>query len=166
MKKSYFEDCDLGEKAVSLGRTVTEADIVSFAALSGDWNPVHCDADLMSRHELGKRIAHGLLVLSIGSGQLFRMVGYELLPEEGVIFSGIEQVRFVTPVKIGDTLTLVAEVTEKSELNERLGLLTMRIKMHNQQGELALSARFKCALPRRPVDASQVVGQHAEQGDA
>lgn len=150
MKKMYFEDCTVGERAVSPARTVTEADIVAFAALTGDWNPVHCDAERMNRHELGERIAHGLLVLSLASGLLSRMTGYELLPAEGVIFSGIEQVRFVSPVKIGDTLSMHGETAEMQELSERLGLLSMRIRMLNQREEQVLSARFKFALPRRP----------------
>lgn len=147
--KHHFEDCQIGEKAVSQGRTVTESDIVSYAALTGDWNPIHCDAQFMSQHPAGERIAHGLLVLSISSGLLYRMVGYELLPINNIIFSGLEQVRFVGPTKIGDTLTMHGEIVETKDLNDSTGIVIVRIRMLNQHDELVMTARAKFAVPKR-----------------
>ena len=149
--KRFYEDCHVGETAASAGRTITEADVQMFAALSGDWNPVHCDAALMNGHPLGERIAHGLLILSISSGALHRLSGYEMVPREGVIFSGLEQVRFVTPVKLGDTLSASFDTVETSELNDQLGLVVVRVRVKNQNLELAMSARMKFAIPRRPT---------------
>jgi 3-hydroxybutyryl-CoA dehydratase len=149
MVKECFEDCQVGEQAASEGRTITEADIVSFAALTGDWNGVHCNAHFMSEHTFGERIAHGLLILSISSGQLYRMVGYELLPRSNIVFTGLEQVRFVTPAKIGDTLQMRGETIETRPVNDQTGLVTLRVQMVNQRGEIVLSAREKFVVPRR-----------------
>jgi acyl dehydratase len=60
----YFEDFKVGEKSITHSRTITEADIVNFAALSGDWNPLHVDKEFAHNGPFGERIAHGLLVLS------------------------------------------------------------------------------------------------------
>lgn len=153
MLKQHFEDCQVGETATSLGRTITEADVVSFAALTGDWNPVHCDAEMMATHDIGGRIAHGLLVLSISTGFLFRMVGYELLPGQGIIFSGLDQVRFLMPVKLGDTLRLAGEVLETRAMGTESGLVVVRLQMRNQQDEAVMSAKAKFVVPRRPEAA-------------
>jgi len=64
----YFDDIQVGEKSVTRSRTITEADIVNFASLSGDWYPLHCDAEYAKKSPFGDRIAHGLLILSAASG--------------------------------------------------------------------------------------------------
>ena len=69
----YFEEFAIGDGCESVGRTVTEADIVNFAALSGDWNRIHTDAHYSQEQMFGERVAHGLLVLSIASGLAVRM---------------------------------------------------------------------------------------------
>jgi acyl dehydratase len=66
--RQYFEDIQVGDEYVSPGRTVTEADIVAFAGLSGDYNVLHTDAEYMKSSIFGERIAHGLLGLAISSG--------------------------------------------------------------------------------------------------
>ncbi|WP_186377671.1 MaoC/PaaZ C-terminal domain-containing protein [Planctopirus ephydatiae] len=157
MQRQMYEDCRVGEKAISDGRTITEADIVAYAALTGDWNPIHCNAEFMSEHPFGERIAHGLLILSISSGLLFRVVGYELLPLKNIVFVGLEQVRFVNPTRIGDTLRMHAETIEMKPVNAQSGLVTVRIKMVNQRQEAVLTTRAKFAVPRKRLDASAVV---------
>jgi acyl dehydratase len=161
LPKQCFEDCVVGDAAVSDGRTVTEADIVAYAALTGDWNPVHCNAEYMRQHVFGERIAHGMLVLSISIGLLYRMVGYELLPRKNVVFAGLEQVRFVNPTRIGDTLQMRGETLELKPVNDESGLVTLRIQMLNQRGEIALTARAKFAVPRRGVGTEGVADEIA-----
>ncbi|MDZ4684668.1 MAG: MaoC/PaaZ C-terminal domain-containing protein [Planctomycetaceae bacterium] len=156
MTKQCFEDCQVGERAVSEGRTITEADIVAYAALTGDWNPIHCNAQFMSEHAFGERIAHGLLVVSISSGLLYRMAGYELLPLKNIVFTGLEQVRFVGPTRIGDTLKMRGETIEMRPVNDQTGLITVRIQMVNQRGETVMSSRAKFAVPRRGPSADAV----------
>jgi len=157
MTKRHFEDCRVGEQAASEGRTITEADIVSFAALTGDWNPVHCNAEFMREHAYGERIAHGLFVLSLSGGMLYRMVGHELLPRQNIVFTGLEQVRFVSPTRMGDTLHLRGETIEMRPVNDQTGLVTLRLQMVNQRSEIVLSSRAKYAVPRRGPNADAVM---------
>jgi 3-hydroxybutyryl-CoA dehydratase len=69
----YFEDYEIGLTVTSQGRTITETDIVSFAALTGDWNVIHTNAEYAAKQMFGQRVAHGLLVLSIASGLVMRL---------------------------------------------------------------------------------------------
>ena len=69
----YFEEFEMGDQVESVGRTITEADIVNFAGISGDWNLIHTDAVYSQDHMFGQRVAHGLLILSIASGLAVRL---------------------------------------------------------------------------------------------
>jgi len=70
----YYEEFEVGQSVTSAGRTVTESDVVAFAALSGDWNAIHTDAEYAAAHVFGQRVAHGLLGLSIAeAGPLFKV---------------------------------------------------------------------------------------------
>ena len=129
----YFEEFEVGDSAESVGRTITEADIVSFAALSGDWNRIHTDAEYSSRQMFGERVAHGLLVLSVASGLALRM-GF--MEETVQAFMGLEW-QFRRPVLIGDTVRLRATVQEKKEM-KRLGggIVTFKMEVLNQKNEV------------------------------
>ena len=105
----YFEEFNVGDSITSAGRTITEADIVSFAALSGDWTAIHTDAEFAKNGMFGERVAHGLLGLSIaigagGASGLHR--------GDGRSPSGLEW-KFSGAIKIGDTIHVRAEVVEK-----------------------------------------------------
>ena len=104
--RRWFEEIEVGEESESPGRTVTEADIVIFAGLSGDYNILHTDAEYMKSSFFGERIAHGLLVLSIQQGLLER--GRPARAREMLV--GIKW-KFKGPVKIGDTLHVRARIT-------------------------------------------------------
>src|SRR5262245_55804859 len=97
----YFDEFTLGDTVESVGRTITETDIVNFAALTGDWNLIHTDAEYSAAIPggFGQRVAHGLLILSIASGQAVRL-GF--MEETIIAFRGIEW-KFSSPVFIGDT---------------------------------------------------------------
>src|SRR5690348_15612293 len=104
----YFEDFEIGDRFVSPGRTVTEADIALFAGLSGDYTPVHVDSVAAMRSRFGGRIAHGGLTLAIASGLEFSLVGPS--GDRVVAFYGLDGVRFVRPVRPGDTVRVIGEV--------------------------------------------------------
>lgn len=129
----YFEEFTIGDSVESVGRTITETDLVNFAALSGDWNLIHTDAEYSKSQLFGQRVAHGLLVLSIASGQAVRL-GF--MEETVMAFRGLEW-KFVKPVLIGDTVRLRVTVEEKKEMR-RLGggLINFRMEVVNQQGEV------------------------------
>ena len=125
----YFEDFHIGERIITRGRTITEADIIMFAAFSGDWYPLHVDAEWAKKSAYGERIAHGLLVLSVISG-------LAPLNEMAIrAFYGMDKVRFLGPTKIGDTIRLEMEVIEKTDKGETAGVVTFKDEVKNQRNE-------------------------------
>ena len=147
MIQRYFDDIAVGDKTVTRGRTITEADIVNFCAFSGDWYPLHADAEYAKQSSFGKRIAHGLLVLSVASGLV------PLDPGIVVAFYGMERVRFTNPTFIGDTIHVESEVLAKKERDEHTGVLTVRQDVIKQDGLVAASSVVMVLLMRRPADA-------------
>jgi acyl dehydratase len=147
ISKKYFEDFELGGKlAPTRARTVTEADIVNFASLTGDWYPLHTDVEFAKKSMFGERIAHGMLVLSIASG---------LNPPYDwafIAFYGIENVRFTAPVKIGDTIHVEAEVIDKKDRGDN-GVITLRELVKNQRGEDVTVWTVRALLAKRGKEA-------------
>jgi acyl dehydratase len=128
----YFEDVELDQEWESAGRTITEADIVNFAGLSGDFNPIHMDHEFARSTPFRKPIAHGLLVLSIGSG-----LGLHSPPMRTLAFLGMKEWQFTGPVYIGDTIRLRAKVLAKEErARGRRGAITWRRQIVNQVGKV------------------------------
>lgn len=111
----YFEDFEVGQRFVTAGRTVTEADVVNFAGVSGDYNPIHTDAEFAKSTPFGQRIAHGLLVLSMLTG-LRQRTG----ATDGTLIAWLEirNYRFLKPVLIGDTVHGETEIVEKRETSK------------------------------------------------
>ncbi len=144
----YFEEFEIGQQVVTPGRTITEADIVSFAGLSGDYNLIHTDAEYSQNTPFGQRVAHGLLVLSIVSG-----LGVRTGVMEGTVlaFREINSWKFSRPVFIGDTIHAVMTVTEKKSL-PRLGggavILTLDVK--NQRDETVMRGTWTVLIASRP----------------
>jgi len=149
-EKGYLEDFKVGEKAVSPGRTVAEADIVLFAGLSGDWNELHTNAEYMKNSIFGQRIAHGMLTLSIASGLGLRTRGRP--PIEILAFLGMDKVRFTAPVFIGDTIRVEAEVIEARPSKGRpgAGILKFKNTVKNQRGEDVATWETALLVSMRP----------------
>ncbi len=128
----FFEDFEVGDTIETDGRTITEADIVMFAGLSGDHYKLHTNEEYAKTTPFGTRIAHGLLVLSIATG-LSMQLGFMNGTVEA--FMGLEW-QFRRPVFMGDTVRVRAEVAEK-KLRPRLGggLVTLKVKVLNQKDE-------------------------------
>ena len=130
----YFEDYQIGLTVTSQGRTITETDIVSFAALTGDWNAIHTDAEYAAKQFFGQRVAHGLLILSIASGLVIRL-GF--MEETVLAFRELGQWKFVLPVFIGDTIRVRVTVTETKPMR-RLGggLVRTKVEVLNQEDQV------------------------------
>jgi acyl dehydratase len=118
-------------------RTITESDLVSFSALTGDWHPQHADAEWAAESRFGERIAHGMLVLSYAIG----LLGFD--PERVVALRGIDSLTFKRPVKIGETIRAEAEVVEAKELDEGHELLILRLRVTGAEDRLALRANVQ-----------------------
>ena len=140
-----FDELSLGDTLASRGRTVTEADIVSFAALSGDWTPLHTDEVAAVAGPFGARIAHGGLTLAISTGLEFSLLGDAA---NVLAFYGMDRVRFVKPVFIGDTLRLLGEVIALDAKDGERGVVTVRQELVNQNGDIVVSLE-KRTLYRR-----------------
>jgi len=143
----FFEDFTDGLEHVTRGRTITEADIVTFAGLSGDFIELHTNDEYARRSQFGRRIAHGLLTLSISSGLTMQM---NLIAETVVAFYGIDGLRFVKPVFIGDTIHVRKIVIERATKGGSTGVVTFDTTVLNQNGETVLVYRDKLAITRRP----------------
>jgi 3-hydroxybutyryl-CoA dehydratase len=130
-----FEDLRAGQRMRTRGRTVTEADVVGFAALSGDWHPQHTDASWAADSQFGERIAHGMLILSYAVG----LIPFD--PGRVVALRRIADVVFKRPVKIGETISVDGRVAELSELDEQLGLVGCAWSVLNQDDALVCRAR-------------------------
>lgn len=145
----YFEEFSVGQKIVTAGRTITEADVVGFAGLSGDYNQIHTDAEYSKGTPFGQRVAHGLLVLSIASG-LAVQTGFM----EGTIlaFREIAEWKFSAPVYIGDTLHTSLEVLETRAL-PRLGggAVVIALEVKNQKGETVQKGKWTALMQSRPA---------------
>jgi 3-hydroxybutyryl-CoA dehydratase len=129
-----FDALSEGERFVTRGRTIGEADITSFATLSGDTHPQHTDAEWAASSRFGERIAHGLLVLSYAAG----LMPFD--PERIVALRRVGDAVFKQPVKIGDTIHVEGEVVEKAEIDPAHGLVATRWRVLNQHGKLVARA--------------------------
>ncbi len=141
-----FDEFVINEEIVSGARTVTEADVVNFACLSGDFHPEHMNEEYARKGPLGERIAHGLLVLSIATGLLNQTGTFE-----GTSIAILEvTTRFVKAVKFGDTIRAIQKIVGKKETSKPdRGVLTSRITVLNQNDEMILEADLVALLYRR-----------------
>jgi acyl dehydratase len=151
MERQDFEDCRVGDQTLIGGRTITETDVVQFAALSGDWNALHTDAEYARTGPYGARIAHGTLTLVAGLNLLFRRAGAAdgLVPAGLIAVTGIDQVRFPRPVLLGDTLRTWAEIVDARPVPGQGGLLGVRFRILNQRDEAVVSGRFAMLVRSR-----------------
>ena len=129
----YFEQFEVGMQIVTGSRTVTEADIVNFAGLSGDYNQIHTDAAYASETPYGQRVAHGLLGVAIASG-LAVQTGFM----EGTVlaFREITQWKFSRPILIGDTIHALIQVTDTKVMPRlKAGAVSINLDVRNQKNE-------------------------------
>ena len=144
--RRYFEEIAVGDEYESPGRTITEADIVLFAGLSGDYNILHTDAEFMKRSIFGERIAHGLLGLAIQSGLLTRA-----MPSYATVASTSLRWKFKGPIKIGDTIRVRARVSATMESDKPdHGVVTLERQVLNQRDEIVQEGQTDLVVERRP----------------
>ena len=143
MITNYLDRISVGDRHTSRARTITETDLVTFAMFTGDWHPIHTDVEFAAGDpRFGQRIAHGALVISVALGLV------ELRPEAMKAFYGIDQLRFVGPTHIGDTLHVETEVLAIDPRGPDVGVVTSRFVVHNQHGADLVVATLKCLVVR------------------
>ena len=136
-RKRDYEDIRVGDWA-SASRTITAADVQAFAALTGDFNPIHVDEEFAKCTRWGGCIAHGMLVAGLVTQTLSELGG------EGAVHTS-QEVSFRAPVRIGDTVTVTSEVTGKVEEKRRLLIAST---WTNQDGETVITGKGELLLPR------------------
>jgi len=151
----YFEDFIPGIEHVTRGRTLTESDVVNFAGLSGDFTELHTNEEYAREGPFGKRIVHGLLTLSVSEGLRVRT---NLTTGTVIAFYGIDKLRFVKPVFIGDTIHVKSTVVERVAKSDVMGVVTFDSAVLNQHGETVLVYRNKLSIKNRTKPIPTVSG--------
>ena len=147
----HFDDYLLGSIRETLGRTITETDIVLHAGQTGDFYPHHMDAEWCKTQPIGQRIAHGTLIFSVAVG----MTSGEVNP---AAFSyGYDRLRFIKPVCIGDTLHVRVTIKEKrdSPKSPRHGIVVELCEVSNQRDEIVLACEHLLMVERGDSDNVQ-----------
>jgi 3-hydroxybutyryl-CoA dehydratase len=144
----YFEEFQVGRKIVTVGRTVAESDIMTFAGLSGDYNRIHTDAEFSSTTQFGQRVAHGLLGLAITSGLAMRT---GVLEGTVIAFREIRAWKFIKPVFIGDTIHAELNVTEtKPYPRLKAGSVSIDFDVQNQKNETVMKGTWVVLVASKP----------------
>ncbi len=144
----YFEEFTVGQSIKTIGRTISEDAIFSFAGLTGDFNQIHTDAAFASKTQFGQRIAHGLLGMSISVG-LIMQTG--LLEGTVLAFREIQDWRFVKPFFIGDTVHAILTISETKAL-PRIGggSLIASVEARNQNDEVCQKGTLNLLVLSKP----------------
>jgi acyl dehydratase len=142
---SDFDALAVGDRFATSPQAITEADIVGFAALTGDSHPQHVDAAWASSSRFGEQIAHGLLVLSIASGSM------PFDPDRVVALRRVADAVFKQPVLIGDSVHVEGEVVSVKPIDDENGLVECRWRVLNQHGRLVVKASVELVWRRAPV---------------
>lgn len=142
----YFEDLTVGLELVTAGRTVTETDLVQFAMLSGDWNPIHTDEEFARGSVFGRRVVHGVCGLAIMGGLIYA-AGWFATTVEALL--GFDELRFRTPLFVGDTVRCRLTVVDLRVTSSGRGLLKRRLDLLNQRDEVVLDTISPILIARR-----------------
>jgi 3-hydroxybutyryl-CoA dehydratase len=146
----FFEDLQIGDVHTTRGRTITEADVINFAGISGDFFELHTNEEFAKTTPYGRRVVHGALVFSIATGLMVQM---NLLTDTLIAFYGIGKLRFSKPVFIGDTIHVVKKITETLARGAERGVVTFATTVFNQRKEPVLIYSDKLVVRRKPAEA-------------
>lgn len=152
----YFEDFVIGEEIETASRTITEADVLTFAHLSGDTNPLHIDPEYARTTIFGERIAHGLLGLSVASGLAWQT---GLMEGTAEAFISLDW-KFRAPIRLGDTVRVRMVATQKREMPHlNGGFVTIAAEMLNQRDEVVQKGTWTVLVRSRPkAEAGETSG--------
>jgi acyl dehydratase len=130
MLQAPFDEVQIGDTVRSRGRTVTETDVVSFCYLTGNWFELHSNVEVAAKTEYGQRLVQGGLVFSLIPG----LVVWD--PRYVIAFYGVDRLRLIRPVFIGDTVSARIWVVDKKVRDEASGKVTFQIEVVNQRDEV------------------------------
>jgi acyl dehydratase len=142
----YFQDFNVGDEFYTPARTVTEADIINWSYLSGDWNPVHTNEEFAKKSDFKTRIAHGPLSLGIATGLMDRIGIIEGTALALLTLSW----KFTAPVYIGDTISLKMVATQKKETRkDDRGIVIFNVSLFNQREEVVSEGTWDLLIKAR-----------------
>jgi acyl dehydratase len=145
----YLEDLHAGQSFTSPGRTITEADVMSFAAWTNDNNQVHTDAEFAKGTRYGQRVVHGMLGASLCLGLIARTGVFE---GSAVALLGIDGWRFRAPIFIGDTVTCTVDIlSARATSNGLNGIIERLVTLRNQKGEIVQDGRMDLMVLAHPA---------------
>jgi acyl dehydratase len=148
MSGLYWEEWDIGREWTTAGRTMTETDIVIFSGLSGDYNRLHTDEEFCKTAGFGTRVAHGTLGYVFASGLVFQLHLYD---DTIIAFLGWDNLRFLGPIKMGDTIHAKITVMERRETSKPdRGILKRKMEIINQRGEVVQEGVQAFMIKRKP----------------
>ena len=143
----YFDDFRVGQTFMSVGRTITETDVVLFGALTGANNELHMNREAAKQTQFGERIAHGALTFSMAQGLFYRTV---VLDSSLIALLGFDHVRLLKPVFFGDTIHAQFEVMELKPSRSKTdrGVVTLQASARKQDGETVLTYTVKVLIAK------------------
>jgi len=141
-----FDEFELNEEIMTASRTVTEADVMNFAGVSGDFNPLHTDETFMAKSAFGTRIAHGMLVMAIATG-----LANQLGDFEGTTIAVLNMnIAYKGAVKPGDTIRLKLVVGEKKESSKPdRGIIIFNNEVLNQDDQVVIETQWTIMMSRK-----------------
>lgn len=153
MAGKYWEDFRVGDTTTTQAITITEAHLVSWAGLTMDFYPLHMDEEYARTTDFGGRIAHGPLIFSMSVGLVY-LTG--IYGDSILAWLGVENMKIPAPVRIGDSVRVTANVSEKRETKHPgRGITTFRWDVKNQRDEIVMSLDFVLMMRRKPAAAPE-----------
>ena len=152
-----FDELEAGDRFTTRGRTVTEADVVAFATLTGDFRPQHTDAEWSAAKPFGERIAHGMLVLSYAAG----LVPFD--PERVVALRRVKDVVFKRPVRFGDTIKVHGRVADLREVDPAAGLVAVALDVKGAEAKTVMRATVEVLWTRDTPDGTDAAAAALEE---
>ena len=148
----YFDDLEIDNQFLTVSRTITEADIVNFCGVSGDFNQLHTDIEFAANTPFAQRITHGMCGLAIVSGCVNRS---GLIEGTTVAFKGMKEWSFKKPIFINDTIYVEIRVKEKRESSKPdRGLISFWMSVINQRDEVVMEGQWDVLMSRKPQGGS------------
>jgi acyl dehydratase len=143
----YFDQYSTGQTFKTVARTITETDVVQFAGLSGDYNPIHIDKETAAEGFFGQRIAHGMLVISVTTGMIHWL---NILDDTTIALLEWQEMKFFKPVFLGDTIHAVIEVLSTKETSKPdRGIIQLGLSIRKQTQEEVISAKMLILMKRQ-----------------
>ncbi|MET9211420.1 MULTISPECIES: MaoC family dehydratase [unclassified Nocardia] len=146
-----LDEIEVGTVFRSGGRTITEADVVNYCALTGNWIEIHSNVHYAAQTRFGERLVQGSLTYSLMTGLI------QFGPSIQANY-GIDNLRYLKPVLINDTIYVTAEVVAKQDKDEKFGVITFLMKALNQHGDVVQRSEWSLLMLRKRADLDALVG--------